>query len=66
MKKPEVQQNWGWFVVLYIFLAGLGGGTFLFSFLMINEFGTPARIGVMIGPLSALNNAAGIISPQRR
>lgn len=51
MNKPEVQQSWGWFVVLYVFLAGLGGGIFLFSFLMINEFGSPAQFGVLIGPL---------------
>ena len=54
MNKPEVQQNWGWFVILYVFLAGLGGGLFFFSFLMINELNEPARIGVCIGPVLVL------------
>lgn len=56
MKKPEVQQNWGWYVVLYVFFAGLGGGTFLFSFIMLflDKFNDPARIGVFIGPLLVL------------
>lgn len=53
MKQPEVQQNWGWLVALYIFLAGLGGGTFLLSFCMLltDRFTEPARIGLLIGPL---------------
>jgi formate-dependent nitrite reductase membrane component NrfD len=53
MIKPEVQTYWGWLVVLYIFLAGLGGGTFLFSFIMLfmDKFNDPARIGVFIGPI---------------
>jgi len=54
MKKPEVQQNWGWFVVLYIFLAGLGGGIFFFSFLLINTLNEPAEIGVYLGPVLVL------------
>ena len=35
MNRVEGQRSWGWLVVLYVFLAGLGGGTFLFSFIMI-------------------------------
>ncbi len=53
MIKPEVQTHWGWWVVLYIFLAGLGAGTFLFSFIMLfmDKLTDPARIGVFIGPI---------------
>jgi formate-dependent nitrite reductase membrane component NrfD len=54
--KPEVQKIWGWFVVLYVFLAGLGGGTFLFSFVMlfVDRFNDAARIGVFLGPILVL------------
>ena len=35
MNQAEGQKEWGWLVVLYVFLAGLGGGTFLFSVMLI-------------------------------
>jgi len=54
MNKSEVQNSWGWFVIWYIFLAGLGSGTYFFSFLMLNEFTDSARIGVLIGPVLVL------------
>ena len=28
MIKPKLQTQWGWWVILYVFLAGLGGGIF--------------------------------------
>ena len=51
--KPEVQTHWGGLVALYIFLAGLGAGTFLVSVLMLlmGEFTDPARIGLFAGPI---------------
>lgn len=51
--KPEVQTHWGGLVAGYIFLAGLGAGTFLISFLMLSmgKFSDPARIGVFAGPV---------------
>ena len=53
MNQVERQKSWGWPIVLYIFLAGLGGGTFLFSFvlLFLNRYEAVARIGALIGPL---------------
>jgi formate-dependent nitrite reductase membrane component NrfD len=53
MIKPKLQTHWGWLVVFYVFLAGLGGGTFLISFIMrfMDKFNDPARIGVFIGPI---------------
>ena len=53
MHQAERQKSWGWMIVLYIYLAGLGGGTFLFSliFLFIGKYEPIARIGVLIGPL---------------
>ena len=35
MNQTDRQKSWGWMIVLYIFLAGLGGGTFLFSFILL-------------------------------
>jgi formate-dependent nitrite reductase membrane component NrfD len=39
--------------VLYVFLAGLGGGAFLVSFVLIffDKYGAVARIGALVGPL---------------
>ena len=56
MNQAERQRSWGWMIILYIFLAGLGGGTFLFSFvlLFINKYEAVARIGALIGPLVVL------------
>ena len=53
MNQVERQKSWGWPIVLYIFLAGLGGGTFLFSFvlLFLNRYEAVAKIGSLIGPL---------------
>jgi formate-dependent nitrite reductase membrane component NrfD len=53
MNKAESQKSWGWMIVLYIFLAGLGGGTFLFSFvlLVIGKYEDIARIGALAAPL---------------
>jgi formate-dependent nitrite reductase membrane component NrfD len=56
MNQAERQKSWGWMIILYIFLAGLGGGTFLFSFILLfwgkNE--SVARIGALVGPLVVL------------
>jgi formate-dependent nitrite reductase membrane component NrfD len=56
MYQTERQKSWGWMIVLYIFLAGLGGGTFLFSFifLFVGKYEPIARIGALIGPLVVL------------
>jgi formate-dependent nitrite reductase membrane component NrfD len=56
MNQAERQRSWGWMIILYIFLAGLGGGTFLFSFvlLFISKYEAVARIGALIGPLVVL------------
>jgi len=50
---PEGQKEWGWLVVLYVFLAGLGGGTFLFSFILsfVDTYSAAAQIGTLVGPL---------------
>jgi polysulfide reductase chain C len=53
MIEPKLQTEWGWLVALYLFLAGLGGGTFLFSFILLfmDKFNNPAHIGLFIGPI---------------
>jgi len=54
--QTEGQKEWGWFIVLYVFLAGLGGGAFLFSFILIyfDKYFAVARIGALVGPLVVL------------
>jgi polysulfide reductase chain C len=56
MNQSKGQNSWGWLVVLYVFLAGLGGGTFLFSFILlfIGKYEPVVQIGVLIGPLVVL------------
>ena len=56
MNQAERQKSWGWMIVLYIFLAGLGGGTFLFSFILLfwGKYESVARAGALIGPLVVL------------
>ncbi len=56
MNEVEGQKSWGWLIVLYIFLAGLGGGTFLFSFILLfmGKYESVARIGALVGPLVVL------------
>jgi len=51
--RGQGQKEWGWLIVLYVFLAGLGGGTFLFSFVLIllDRYAAVARIGALVGPL---------------
>jgi formate-dependent nitrite reductase membrane component NrfD len=53
MNQVEGQKSWGWLIVLYVFLAGLGGGTFLFSFIMIflDKNIAAAQIGALVGPV---------------
>ncbi len=53
MHKAEGQREWGWLIALYVFLAGLGGGAFLFSFILIfiDKYTEMARIGALAGPL---------------
>ena len=56
MNQAERQKSWGWPIILYIFLAGLGGGTFLFSFILLfgGKYESVARIGALVGPLVVL------------
>ncbi|HUJ90820.1 MAG TPA: NrfD/PsrC family molybdoenzyme membrane anchor subunit [Syntrophorhabdales bacterium] len=56
MNQAEGQKEWGWLIVFYVFLAGLGGGTFLFSFVLIyfDKYSAVARIGALVGPLVVL------------
>jgi formate-dependent nitrite reductase membrane component NrfD len=71
MSPIEKQKSWGWMIVLYIFLAGLGGGTFLFSFILLlaGKYERIARIGALIGPLVVLIASAMLLldlgSPSR-
>src|SRR5271157_629818 len=71
MSPIEKQKSWGWMIVLYIFLAGLGGGTFLFSFILLftGKYERIARIGALIGPLVVLLASAMLLldlgSPSR-
>lgn len=56
MVSAERQQSWGWIVAIYIFLAGVGGGAFLFSFILnvIGMYEPVARIGALVGPVLVL------------
>jgi formate-dependent nitrite reductase membrane component NrfD len=56
MNDEKIQRDWGWLIVLYVFLAGLGGGTFLFSFVLIwlDKLSAQAHIGAVAGPLLVL------------
>jgi formate-dependent nitrite reductase membrane component NrfD len=56
MNQAEGQKEWGWLVVLYVFLAGLGGGTFLCSVILIycDTLIAVAQIGALVGPLLVL------------
>ncbi|MCX8022557.1 MAG: polysulfide reductase NrfD [Syntrophorhabdaceae bacterium] len=60
MERIEGQKEWGWLIVLYVFLAGMGGGSFLFSFIMlfIDRYSEVARIGAFVGPLLVLIGSA--------
>jgi len=50
---PQRQQTWGWLAAIYVFSAGLGGGVFLFSFIlnMAGRYESVARIGAFSGPV---------------
>jgi len=50
------QTTWGWQVATYLFLAGAGGGVFLFSFFLniMDRYLPVARIGSLAGPLLVL------------
>ena len=56
MVYSEGQKSWGWLIAIYVFLAGVGGGTFLFSFILnfLGMYQSVARIGVLVGPLLVL------------
>jgi formate-dependent nitrite reductase membrane component NrfD len=53
MGKTEGQKSWGWPVVIYVFLAGCGGGTFIFSYLLtiLGRYEPVAGRGLLIGPV---------------
>jgi polysulfide reductase chain C len=50
------QKSWGWVVAVYLFLAGVGGGTFLLSFILdlLGRHEPIARIGALLGPVLVL------------
>lgn len=52
MSKTEGQKSWGLLVVIYVFLAGCGGGLFLFSYALslLQWYEPAARIGLVTGP----------------
>ncbi|MFC1909514.1 NrfD/PsrC family molybdoenzyme membrane anchor subunit [Chloroflexota bacterium] len=56
MVYSEGQKSWGWLIAIYVFLAGVGGGTFLFSFILnfLGIYQSIARIGVLVSPLLVL------------
>ena len=55
---PEKQTSWGWSIAAYLFLAGVGGSIFLFSFIItiaaFDNLEPVARLGCLIGPLLVL------------
>ncbi|MFC1845986.1 NrfD/PsrC family molybdoenzyme membrane anchor subunit [Chloroflexota bacterium] len=56
MINPEKQTSWGWPIAGYLFLAGVGGSTFLFSFIfnILDLYEPVARLGTLIGPILVL------------
>jgi formate-dependent nitrite reductase membrane component NrfD len=52
----EKQKSWGWAVAAYVFLAGVGGGLFLVSFVLdlLGKLESVARIGAALGPVLVL------------
>jgi len=56
MNYAERQQSWGWAVAVYLFMAGMGGGLFLFSFILdcMGMYGPVAAIGALLGPVLAV------------
>jgi formate-dependent nitrite reductase membrane component NrfD len=71
MNQLEGQKSWGWMVILYVFLAGLGGGTFVFSFVLnlLGKYEAVSQIGCLIGPLLVMLGTFLLLfdlgSPQR-
>ncbi len=71
MGKAEGQKSWGWLVVVYVFLAGCGGGTFIFSYILtfLGRYEPVASIGLLTGPvLVAIGSMALVLdlgSPTR-
>ena len=63
MNEAEGQKTWGWPVVLYVFLAGLGGGSFLLSFLLVlfGRYAPVARIGSLAAPLLVLAGSGMLV-----
>lgn len=53
MKEADGQKIWGWPVVICIFLAGCGGGIFLFNYVLtvLGLHQAVAGIGLLIGPI---------------
>lgn len=53
------QSSWGWLVAIYVFLAGVGGGTFLCSYILdcLDRYGSVAKVGALTGPLLVLAGA---------
>ncbi len=53
MTYAERQQSWGWAVAIYLFMAGMGGGLFLFSFILdcMGMSGPVSTIGALLGPV---------------
>ncbi len=63
MGKTEGQKSWGMPVVIYVFLAGCGGGTFLFSYALtlLDRCEPVARIGLVTGPVLVAAGSALLI-----
>ncbi len=56
MPNVERQTSWGWIVAAYVFLAGVGGGLFLTSFILdlLGWHESITRIGAALGPILVL------------
>lgn len=52
----EKQKSWGWVVAAYIFMAGVGGGLFVVSFVLelLGKLEPATRIGAALGPVLVL------------
>lgn len=53
------QSSWGWLVAIYVFLAGVGGGTFLCSYILncLDMYESVAEVGALTGPILVLTGA---------
>ena len=56
MPNPVRQTSWGWVTAAHIFIAALGGGIFLFCYILglLGMYEPITKIGALLGPVLVL------------